>query len=394
MLSLAEARACIAAHAQPAEPVACPLSEARGRWLREAVRAPHDLPAFDRSSMDGYAVGLDDASERFRVVGEVQPGAGSTLAISLGECARIFTGAPIPPGASQVIMQEEVRREGEWMVPLERDRETNIRYRGEDLREGEVVLPVGVQMRAPELSLLAHLGITRPLVSPAPRVLHLATGRELVDPSETPAPGQIRDSNSTLLAALIAEASARLVAQDRCGDELETLVARIEAEPAEGWDLLLLSGGASVGDYDFGAAALRQLGFEVHFGKVRLRPGKPLVFASRGRQLAFVIPGNPVSHFILFHIAIRAALQGLEGAPVEWSPVSVTLGATIPSPSGPRETFWPARLELGSERRVYPLKWQSSGDLSGIRGANCILQLAPNSGPFAVGAELPALLLP
>jgi molybdopterin molybdotransferase len=394
MLSLAEARACIAAKARPATPMACPLSEARGRWLREEVLAPHDLPAFDRSSMDGYVVRLDDTSERFKLVGEVQPGAGSSLTIGPGECARIFTGAPIPPGASQVIMQEDTRREGEWMIPAERDRVTNIRYRGEDMREGDVVLPAGVRLRAPELSLLAHLGVTRPIVSPAPRVLHLATGRELVDPAEIPAPGQIRDSNSTLLAALLEEAGARLVVQDRCGDELETLVARIESVPAESWDLLLLSGGASVGDYDFGTTALRRLGFEIHFGKVKLKPGKPLVFASRGSQLAFVIPGNPVSHFILFHIAIRAALDALEGVPPAWPTVPVILAEAISNSAGPRETFWPARLEIGSPLRAHPLKWQSSGDLTGIRGANCILQIAAQSGPFPAGASVPALLLP
>jgi molybdopterin molybdotransferase len=194
-----------------------------------------------------------------------------------------------------------------------------------------------------------------------------------------------------LIAALLQTAGAKLVRQARCGDEAGALEKCIQEMPAETWDLLLISGGASVGDYDFGPETLRRLGFEIHFGKVNLRPGKPLALASRGRQLAFVIPGNPVSHFILFHVAIRAALDALEGTLPTWQLVHLPLGAPLTNSAGPRETFWPARLENGA---VHPLRWQSSGDLAGIAGANAILPIPPHTGHLAAGAQVPCLLLP
>ena len=394
MISLAEARSVIAQAVRPLDPAAVPLAEAHGRVLRDDVCAPEDLPAFDRSAMDGYAVAADDPSGRFRVVAEIQPGAAPAVEICRGECARIFTGAQIPPGASQVIMQEMAEREGEWMTPRQRDAKTWIRNRGEEARREDLLLGAGTRLRAGEVSLLAQLGVTAPRVSPAPRVLHFTTGNELVDPATQPGAGQIRDSNSTLVNALLAETGARLTAQDRCGDTLDGLVGAIAAHPAEHWDVLLISGGASVGDYDFGTRALEQLGFTVRFRQINLRPGKPLVFATRGSQLAFVIPGNPVSHFVTFHVAIRLALECLEDGPRSWPLVRVALAEELPAKPDARETWWPARVVIAdSALRAHPLPWQSSGDLRGLVAANGLLRIMPGTGPFAKGAVVDSLLL-
>ena len=394
MLSLTEARALIAQAVRPLDPAAAPLAEAHERVLREAIRAPEDLPAFDRSAMDGYALAADDASERFRVVAEIQPGAAPTVTIRKAECVRIFTGAQIPAGATQVIMQEMAERDGEWMTPRQRDAKVWIRKRGEDARRGDLLLSAGIRLRAGELSLLAQIGVTAPRISPAPRVLHFTTGNELVDPATQPGAGQIRDSNSILIAALLAETGARLAAQGRCGDSLDGLVGAITAHPAEDWDVLLISGGASVGDYDFGVRALEQLGFAVHFRQINLRPGKPLVFATRGWQLAFVIPGNPVSHFVTFHAAIRLALECLEGGPRLWSLVQVELAEDLPAKPDVRETWWPARVAIGNGAlRVHPLPWQSSGDLRGLVGAGCLLRILAGSEPFMKGAAIDGLLI-
>ena len=162
-------------------------------------------------------------------------------------------------------MQEDVERADEWMTPRRRDAKTWIRLRGEDARCGELLLTEGTRLRAGELSLLAQIGLVTPQVSRRPRALHVTTGNELVDAAETPAPGQIRDSNSALIAALLAEAGSLLVTQSRCADGLDLLVREVERQPPDSWDVLLISGGASVGDYDFGAQALKQLGFTVHF---------------------------------------------------------------------------------------------------------------------------------
>ena len=201
MISLAEARSMIASAVQPLDAEAVPLGAALGRVLREDVAAGEDMPAFDRSAMDGYALAADDVSARFRVVAEVQPGAAAEVEIGRGECARIFTGAQIPAGATQVLMQEEAERDGEWMTPRQRDARTWIRRRGEDARRGDVLLRAGVRLGAGEMALLGQVGAVAPRVSPPVRVVHLATGNELVDPAAVPAAGQIRDSNSTLIAA-------------------------------------------------------------------------------------------------------------------------------------------------------------------------------------------------
>lgn len=394
MLSLTDARSIIAQCVAPLDPAPVPLAEARGRVLRADVAAPEDLPAFDRSAMDGYAVVAGDSSPRLRVIGEVQPGQAPAVVVGTGECARIFTGAQIPAGATQVLMQEDVAREGEWIVPQRREAKPWIRRRGEDARRGEVLLAERTRLGPGELSLLAQLGWTAPLVSPAPRVLHLTTGNELVDPSATPGAGQIRDSNSTLVAGLLAAAGARCIAQGRCGDALEALIGKIEEHSRASWDLLLLSGGASVGDYDFGVRALERLGFAVRFRQISLRPGKPLGFATRGRQVAFVIPGNPVAHFVTFHVAIRLALECLESSPPGWPLVRVELSADLPAKPDARETWWPAHVAAeDGTLRARPLAWQSSGDLRGLVNANALLPIAPGTPGPARGAAVESLLL-
>ena len=394
MLSLAAARSQIELLVHPLESVAMPLASARGRVLREDVLAPDDLPAFDRSAMDGYAVGAQDTSQRFRVVMEVQPGHAPTGKIGPGECARIFTGAQIPEGASQVIMQEDVKRDGDWMSVSERETKTWIRHRGEDAKRGELLLSAGVRLHAGELSLLAQIGVTLPRLSPAPRVLHFTTGNELVEPSATPGPGQIRDSNSTLMAAVLAENGARLIAQGRCGDELASLVQKIQDHSPDDWDVLLISGGASVGDYDFGARALAELGFTVHFRQMSIRPGKPLIFATRDQQVAFVIPGNPVSHFVTFQVAIRLALERLEGVVSGWETAKIILSEDLAAKPNERQTLWPAHVRVADGKlQVLPLSWQSSGDLRGLLGANALIPIAPGEPGAKKGTLVDCLLL-
>ena len=184
MISLAEARALIAANISSPPATAPPLASASGRVLRQDVLAPEDLPAFDRSAMDGYAIAPADDSEKFRIVAEIQPGAAPRTTFKRGECARIFTGAQIPTGASQVLMQENVRVEGDFIVSLERSRAAHIRFRGEDARKGDLLLKSGTRLGAGELALLAGLGVARPKISPAIRVAHFATGNELAAPGQ------------------------------------------------------------------------------------------------------------------------------------------------------------------------------------------------------------------
>ncbi len=393
MLTLAEARSLIAEHVHILAPERLPLADARGRVLRETLAATEDIPAFDRSAMDGYAVN-GDGTGPFPIVAEIPAGAVSERKIGPGECARVFTGSAIPAGTTHVVIQELAQREGASVSFSKRDGATNIRLRGEDARVGSVIIDRGVRLGAPELSLFAQLGNVSPLVSPRPRIVHVATGSEIVPPDASPAPGQIRDSNSTLVAALTAEAGGEIVAQHRAGDDFATLMSTLQSAAPDGWDVLLLSGGASVGDHDLGLKAIEAIGFDVHFQQLNLRPGKPLIFATRGRQLAFVIPGNPLSHIVCWHVVIRAAFDMLTAGCAEFGLATAALGGTKPLRGHARETWCPARLSWeGGGPSFMPLKWQSSGDLTGLAGFDALICVPSNSPEIPPGGKVSARLI-
>ncbi len=389
MLNLDEAHVIIAQHTYALEPVRVPLAEAHGCVLRESVVAPEDVPAFDRSAFDGFAFRAADAPGKLRVCFEVAAGVPSSGRIAEGECARIFTGGQIPEGADSVAMQEDVKLAGVVAEIPATSRGHGVRLRGEDARAGDLLLARGLRLGAVELAMLAQIGHVRPLVAPRIRVFHVATGSELVAPDSQPEPGRIRDSNSTLIAALAREAGCDIIAQRRAGDQLPGLIDVLRRVPDTGWELLLISGGASVGDYDFGRRALDELGFGVHFTQVNLRPGKPLIFGTRGRQCAFVIPGNPLSHLVCWHVAIRVAIAVLSSGDPMWMLESTRLsGGALRG--NPRETWWPARVRGGVAE---PLKWKSSGDLTGLAGVNALLRIPADSAGIGEGSLLQALRL-
>ncbi len=401
MLSLKEARSLVHQHVSSLPVAGTFLSEALGRRLAGPVLAPEDQPAFDRSAMDGYAFVSGREGERMRIVGEVRAGDAGEYAVGSGECVRIHTGGRVPAGCTRVLPQEQAQREGMWMTPLAMPERSWIRKRGEDARAGEVLIRGGTFLGPGDLALLASVGVAYPVVAQRVRVLHVATGNELVSVQERPAAGQIRDSNSTLVAALLRECGATLVRQHRAGDTLDALLGAVRSVEETAWDVLLISGGAGGGDFDFGALALESLGFSTHFRGLNLRPGKPLVFGTRGSQVAFVIPGNPVSHFVTFHVVMRFALELLGGVPreaVDADPASETLRLPLSAPwqfeSDKRETWCPARLEAaGGSLRVRPLAWQSSGDLGGLVGVSALLRVRSGEPPVAGDGTVECLVL-
>ena len=323
----------------------------------------------------------------------LQPGALPGFKIERGQCARIFTGAPLPEGATQVLMQEDARVEDGFATRLQESRITHIRHRGEDARRGDLLLSAGTDLKQGELALLAGMGITRPIVSPQIRIAHFVTGNEIVAPSQVPLPGQIRDSNGTLVTAFALRHQARIVRQERVADDLNLLLNRVRSCEVE-YDLLLISGGASVGDYDFGKRVLMALGFDIHYEKVNLRPGKPLIFATRGRQAAFVLPGNPVSHFVTLQVEVSLALERLAGSEASWPEFRARLVAPFTRGTCTRETFWPARVSAeGGELVVRALRWKSSGDATGLAGANALLHLRSEMEASNTGDLVPTLFV-
>ncbi len=361
-----------------AEPV--PLTSALNRVLREPALTDLDSPPFNASAMDGYALRHTEAAMTLRIIGASQAGAAFAGPVGSGECVRIFTGAPVPAGADCVVKQEDTTREGDHVriknIPLAG---AFIRHRGENRREGDIVVPAASRLGPAELAALASAGVTQPRVTRRPSCVHVVTGNELVSPGQIPTGAQIRDSNSTLIAALLACHGADLVGHVHVQDDLASVQTAVAALPAH--DMLLISGGASVGDHDFARPVLNALGYTLHFEQVNLRPGKPLVFASRGKQLAFALPGNPVSHWVTFQLFVAPLLQKLVTG-IDSSPLllrgRLAPGGPLPAPDA-RQTIWPARATIvDGQYELTLLTLASSGDSSGLVGANALLPLPAN----------------
>ena len=385
--SAEEVRTLLARICQPLDTERVPLAAATGRVLREPVRAPEDQPPFDRSAVDGYAVRLDDPGPQFRVVDEIRAGDWKPRTLRPGEAVRIATGGALPGDGLQVVMKEDVHAAGDTLTVLRRDADRNIRHRGEDARAGAVLLAPGAVLTPGALALLASVGCVSPTVTRLPRVLHVATGDEIVPPDQTPARGQIRDSNSTLVRAFLASWGIA-PEQRRVGED--ELLSRPEIGPPGGEpDLLLISGGASVGDHDCTRRWLEAAGFTLHVTRTTTRPGKPLLVAQRGRTLAFGLPGNPLAHFVCLHLYVRAALEAWSGRAERTEFAPGVLAADLVGEAHARETFWPARWHLqDGAAMLTPLRWRSSGDLTPLAAANALLRFPAGAAGLTRGSRV------
>ena len=385
--SLDEAIAEIHSRCQPLPPVRISLNESFGRVLRETVCASEDLPANDRSTRDGYGMLADDMSDSFQIVDTIHAADWKPRQLQPGEAVRVATGAILPCAGMRVMMQENVRRDGDQIRITKREAGLNLRQRGEDVKAGQPLVESGVRLDAGKLALLATTGCAQPLVSPRLRVAHFTTGDEIVSPDQAPKPGQIRDSNSILIRGLLQPFQAELE-QNHLPENFELAWAQLDLDRIDLADLVLVSGGASVGDQDFTRPLLERLGFEIVFSQVDMRPGKPLIFGVNGTRVAFGLPGNPLSHFVCFHFAVATALARLSGATAPHF-LRGRLATKLDDAACPRETLWPARLEWnGGLPRLHPLAWASSGDVTCLASANALIRVPAKIDSLAAGAEL------
>jgi molybdopterin molybdotransferase len=392
-----ETIATIREHCQPLDPECVPLAQTLGRVLREAAWADTDQPPFDRSSVDGYAVRIDDRSTRFRVVDEIRAGDWKPRALQPGETVRIATGGALPDDRLQVVMKEHAREEDGRLVVVDRGSEPNIRRKGEDAKQGQELVGVGTTLAPGALALMASVGCTEPRVTQLPNVLHLATGNEIVPPDQKPERGQIRDSNSTLVRAFFCQSGIEPT-QIRAGEDRTAIQSALQSairnpqSAIERVDLLVISGGASVGEHDFTRSLLEELGFTIHVSRTTTRPGKPMIFGSRGNAAAFGLPGNPLAHFVCLNLYVRQALWRFSGARQSPDFCQGVLAAEFGAHSSERETLWPARMNLvEGEAHLTPLRWQSSGDLTSLAKTNALARVAPNQGTLSRGTRLPFL---
>ena len=367
-----------------------PLAEGDGRFLIESVVADADQPPFDRSAMDGYAVADDDALH-YSVSDVIPAGSPSARPLARGTCARVFTGAPVPPNAVRVIKQEDVRIEGDRVTPLRRETAHHLRRRGEDCRSGDLLLPAGTRLDPARLALCAGTGLARLPVTRRARVALVTTGDELVGPEDVPGPGQIRDVNQILLASAVTRAGASLAACDRLRDGAADLRSWVDRQTGAGADLLLLSGGASVGDHDHVRSVLTAAGFRLAFTRLALRPGAPFLFASRDGVAACGIPGNPVSHIACLALLVIPLLDHLHGGPGGDPSSPGRMAAEFRADPNPRETWWPA---AGTPGALTLLSWNGSGHLAAFAAATHLVQIPANTPHLPAGEPIRCVPLP
>jgi molybdopterin molybdotransferase len=385
VLQLDEAVLEIQSRCQPLPGVHIRLEESFGRVLRETVFASEDLPPFDCSTRDGFAILQNDASENFQIVDTIYAADWKPRQLKSGEAVRIATGAPLPCEYLRVAMQENAERNGEQIKILKRESALNIRKRGEDVKVGQPLVQTGARLDAGKLALLATAGCVQPLVSPRLRVVHFTTGDEIVLPDQTPKPGQIRDSNSILIRCLLENLNCELV-QTHLPENFEQAKSQIANRKSqiENANLVLVSGGASVGEKDFTRPLLEWLGFEIVFSQINVRPGRPLIFGVNENRIAFGLPGNPLSHFVCFHLFVATASAKLIGAePKKF--LRGQLAEKLNDAPCPRETLWPARLDLAG---LHPLAWASSGDITCLAETNALVRVPANHGSIDAGKEV------
>ena len=354
------------------------LADAVGRVLREKIVADTDLPPFDRSQMDGYAVVAADtanAPASLQLVGESAAGHGWHKTLKRGQAIRIMTGAPVPKGADAV-QKIELTREHDGLVQIVERTEKGrfIVRKGAEIKKGKTIFGPGEFVTDNMIATLASFGYAKVRVGKAPRVAILGTGSEIVDIARKPGRDQIRNSNSVMLDVLCRQCSATTDVLPIVKDDVTGLKMTIKAA-AKKADILVITGGVSVGKYDHTKSALAELGAEIFFDKVRLKPGKPAVFARLGKTLIFGLPGNPVSASVTFHLFVRRAILKMQGAVQPAAKSGVAVLGIDGRGAKERDTYLPSAVATDEQGRLIatPLRWLGSSDFIGFSRAEALV---------------------
>lgn len=391
MISVEQAKKLIQDHITALTPVQIQLSEAAGHTLAQDICASCDIPAFRQSSMDGYALKFEENLSELSLAGEIMAGSDRENTINPGEAYRIFTGAPLPNGADTVIMQEKVTIEGDRIFLNDPNLKAgiNAREKGSEISTGEIAMTRGNRMTPAALGFLAGIGTTEVSVYPKPKIAIILTGNELQKPGLPLNFGQVYESNSYALKAALRQAGVSSIEVLEAKDNLETLTEVLKTALKTN-DMILLTGGVSVGDYDFVIQAADNCGVKQVFHKVRQKPGKPLYFGTKQNQLIFGLPGNPSSVLSCFYNYVLPAIALLSNTTSKIQQIEAELTAAYQKPGGLTH-FLKGRHDGG---KATPLGAQESYRLSSFAQANCLICLEEEKTEFKSGDKITLFLLP
>lgn len=388
LLPVSEARARMFALKAPLPVETVPLLQAHGRYAAADILARRTQPALDLSAMDGYAIRFAERPGPWTVVGESAAGNGYGAALAPGQATRIFTGAPVPEGADVILVQEEAGRDGDRLTM---DGEgpprigMHIRTRGSDFAEGETLLPRGAPLNAAAIALAASGGHGVLAVHRRPHIALLSTGDELVAPGE-PTPGaMLPASNGPMLAAHLAGLACDVRDHGIARDDLDTIADAFTAIAASGADIIVTTGGASVGDRDLVLPALEKAGAKIDFWKVAMKPGKPVMIGLLGDAIVIGLPGNPVSAFVTASLFLKPLIAHLLGSAQPVPPTAAArLGMALPATAG-RAEYLRARWADGL---AVPVSSQDSAGLAALAEAQMLIVREPHAAPLAAGADV------
>ena len=367
-----------------------PFMASLNRILAEDIYSDMDLPPFDKSAVDGYACRKNDLLIPLSVIETIPAGKVPILPITQGKCSKIMTGSMIPRGCDTVIMVEDTETSSEGKILFTKERSAaNICLKGEDLKKGQLVLSRGYRITPAQIAVLASVGITHPLVSCRPRVGVIATGNELTEPDTFPTQAMIRNSNAWQILAQLEQLNIPGKYYGIALDTKESLKQIMEMAMKEN-DVLLLSGGVSMGDFDFVPEIFQQSGMDILFKSIAIQPGKPTVFGRKGDQFVFGLPGNPVSSFVLFEILIRPFLLKLMGYISSPPEVILPMGVSYCRKKSVRKAMIPVSLIHGE---IFPLEYHGSAHIHAYSSAQGIIAIEPGVTEIQKGEHLHVRLL-
>ena len=382
MIRFEEAFEIVMSNAQPLRSEHVQMMNSLDRVLAEEVFSDLDMPPFDKSAVDGFAVRMEDLALTLKVVEVIPAGKIPEKILKAGQCAKIMTGAMIPEGADGVVMVEDTQTLGNGNIRfIAKESGRNICFKGEDIKEGELVLSTGTYIRPQHLAVLASVGKINPLVFNCAEVGVLSTGNELVEPVHVPSPSHIRNSNAYQLMGQLIKAGANPHYEGIALDT-ETSLTMLIRNALDQYDIVLLTGGVSIGDYDYVPEVMDKIGVKILFKSIAIQPGRPTIFGRRGNQFIFGLPGNPVSAFVIFEMLIKPFLRKMMGDSSPPVDLLLPIGIDYSRSKSTRKSIIPVKVEHGE---VFPLEYHGSAHINAYSMANGISMMEIGETLFEKG---------